>query len=310
MMSLREGCDRLAAWVRTLSLAPSPRIQSFGGMTAWQAAGKRRQSLRARQHRVEESLRSKAGGETFDVMGYCCVCREKRTFVVGFEYGLPDGRGGIMPNWREWQVCTGCGLNSRLRAAVDMVQRVLVPTADARIYAQEQVTPFFRWLSGAFPSSTGSEYLGPDHVGGQIYDNIRHEDATRLSFGDDSFDHVVSFEVLEHIPDYERVLQELFRVLRPGGYLLLTTPFGADRRETLVRARVKPDGSIDHLETPEYHGNPVDAAAGSLCFYHFGWDVLPSMRRAGAAEASVVEYSAPGRGCLGPPILFFVARKG
>jgi hypothetical protein len=273
-----------------------PRLRSFGDMAAYQAAGEGRRSLRARQHRVEEALRKRARGQEFEVTGYCCVCRKDSRFVVGFEYGVPDGAGGIMPNWREWQVCHGCGLNSRLRAAVDMVQTVLVPGVGARIYAQEQVTPFFRWLSGAFPASTGSEYLGPDHVGGQVYDNIRHEDATRLSFDDESFDHVVSFEVLEHIPDYERVLQELFRVMRPGGYLLLTAPFGADRPETLVRARVRPDGSINHLEPPEYHGNPVDPAAGSLCFYHFGWDVLPAMRRAGAVEVSVMEYSAPGRG--------------
>ena len=32
------------------------------------------------------------------------------------------------------------------------------------------------------------------------------------------------FDVLEHVPDQRRALEEAFRVLKPGGYLLLSTP--------------------------------------------------------------------------------------
>ena len=32
------------------------------------------------------------------------------------------------------------------------------------------------------------------------------------------------FDVLEHVPDDRRALEEAFRVLKPGGYLLLSTP--------------------------------------------------------------------------------------
>lgn len=44
--------------------------------------------------------------------------------------------------------------------------------------------------------------------------------ATRLAFADDSFDAVYSFGVLHHIPEVERAVQEIWRVLRPGGLLL------------------------------------------------------------------------------------------
>jgi ubiquinone/menaquinone biosynthesis C-methylase UbiE len=40
-----------------------------------------------------------------------------------------------------------------------------------------------------------------------------------------SFDAVLCAEVLEHLPDPQRALGELSRVLRPGGRLLLTAPF-------------------------------------------------------------------------------------
>jgi SAM-dependent methyltransferase len=49
-------------------------------------------------------------------------------------------------------------------------------------------------------------------------------DATRLEFPDRSFDAVTMFDVIEHVPDDRRALGEAFRVLKPGGYLLLSTP--------------------------------------------------------------------------------------
>src|SRR5919108_4065831 len=46
-----------------------------------------------------------------------------------------------------------------------------------------------------------------------------------LPFQDGSFDTVVSFEVLEHVTDPRQMVAELQRVLRPGGRIILTTPF-------------------------------------------------------------------------------------
>lgn len=53
---------------------------------------------------------------------------------------------------------------------------------------------------------------------------FRRAAATDLPFPADSFDAVVSFQVIEHVSDDQRYVQELHRVLRPGGVLLLTTP--------------------------------------------------------------------------------------
>jgi len=49
-------------------------------------------------------------------------------------------------------------------------------------------------------------------------------DATRLPFADDSFDCVVTSEVLEHIHDDVAALSELVRVLKPGGTFAATVP--------------------------------------------------------------------------------------
>ena len=45
-------------------------------------------------------------------------------------------------------------------------------------------------------------------------------DATKLQFGDGAFDVVASRMATHHIPDWERALAEMVRVLRPGGYLV------------------------------------------------------------------------------------------
>lgn len=57
-------------------------------------------------------------------------------------------------------------------------------------------------------------------------------DAAELSFADDSFDIVFSFNAFEHFPRPDRVVEESLRVLRPGGLMvidfgpLFMSPFG------------------------------------------------------------------------------------
>jgi 2-polyprenyl-3-methyl-5-hydroxy-6-metoxy-1,4-benzoquinol methylase len=56
--------------------------------------------------------------------------------------------------------------------------------------------------------------------------NLRYlqGDAVAVPVDDATFDIVVSFETLEHLPDQDRFLSELTRVLRPGGMLMISTP--------------------------------------------------------------------------------------
>jgi len=49
--------------------------------------------------------------------------------------------------------------------------------------------------------------------------------ADQLPFRAGSFDTVLCTEVLEHVTNAERACAELFRVLRPGGHLLVTVPY-------------------------------------------------------------------------------------
>lgn len=45
-----------------------------------------------------------------------------------------------------------------------------------------------------------------------------------LPFEDETFDYVVSFQVIEHIKHDKRLVREVMRVLRPGGKFIVSTP--------------------------------------------------------------------------------------
>ncbi|GIK40758.1 MAG: hypothetical protein BroJett011_45910 [Chloroflexota bacterium] len=58
----------------------------------------------------------------------------------------------------------------------------------------------------------------------------KHADTYRLvhdnqaNFADNSFDTVVSVEVMEHVEDLPAYLQDIYRLLKPGGWFVWTTP--------------------------------------------------------------------------------------
>ena len=78
-------------------------------------------------------------------------------------------------------------------------------------------------------------------------------DMRALPFPDGSFASVLSVQSLEHVPDPERVLSEVARVLVPGGTAVFVTP----NRLTLGR----PDEIIDPYHFVEF----APAELGALC---------------------------------------------
>jgi 2-polyprenyl-3-methyl-5-hydroxy-6-metoxy-1,4-benzoquinol methylase len=50
-------------------------------------------------------------------------------------------------------------------------------------------------------------------------------DATQLSFNDNSFDVVISLSVFKHIPDSDRAIEQILRVVVPGGIIILSFPY-------------------------------------------------------------------------------------
>ena len=234
-----------------------------------------------RRQRIERDLIT--GSDSFLTAGRCYVCRETVDFYSDFQYAFRDEQGRPTPNWRERLVCPRCRLNNRMRASLHLFDQLCRPAATDAIYLTEQTTPVYVWLKNRYPRTVGSEYLGDSAPWGRPNAHgIRNESVTHLTFADESFDHILSFDVFEHVPEYEKAFQECLRCLKPGGWLLFSVPFDLASKKHIIRARLDDNGRIEHLLPPEYHGDPLNTA-GCLCFYHFGWELLPQLLSMGFA---------------------------
>lgn len=99
-----------------------------------------------------------------------------------------------------------------------------------------------------------------DHVCGALHPETRAEfdavkvDVTEIGFPDGEFDVVICNHVLEHVPEDEKAMREIHRVLKPGGFAVLQVPLALDLESTLEdpsivdgKARIKAYGQKDHL---------------------------------------------------------------
>ena len=54
--------------------------------------------------------------------------------------------------------------------------------------------------------------------------NLMVGNALSLPFNDESFDQIICSEVLEHIPDYKKVISEIYRVAKKNAYIGISVP--------------------------------------------------------------------------------------
>jgi hypothetical protein len=309
---LREWSHRLRAFLHGRPAAPPevpvPRLQihRIGSLEAYRDHVAR---LGAHAWDLEMALAQAHPDVAFTVEGRCWIDNAPVAFEMDYLYATDLGTRRI-PNWRERMLCPICRMNNRQRACVHVATEHLGLKADSRIYVTEQVTASFALLRSRYANAVGSEFLGPEVESGSTNQaGIRHEDLTRLSFPDASFDAILTFDVLEHIPDHREALAECHRVLRPGGTVLFSIPFMEDSALTRTRAHFDAQGTLIHDHPPAYHGDPVNPEQGVLCFHDFGWDILDHARAAGFADATALLYRDPGFGYLGGWPILFAATK-
>ena len=230
------------------------------------------------------------------------VTNEETEYRLGKELWYP-GLGYI---YREALSCRKIGLNARMRASVQYYNEFMNGRAKPRVYITEQVTPMYDFLKRHIPLLEGSEYL-EDVPTGWYQRGIRCEDITKLSFADGTFDTVLSFDVLEHVPDYHAAISEICRILTPGGDLLLTVPIAPDAFQSHRRARIDENNQVEFILEPEYHGNPLGPP--SLCFTSFGFDLIDDIKRCGFSDCYVEAYGGREMGYWGPEQFLIVAKK-
>lgn len=68
------------------------------------------------------------------------------------------------------------------------------------------------------------EYIGCDVVQSSMKKVDIICEATNIPLPDSSFDTVFSTQVIEHVEDHRALLNEAFRLLKPGGYIIVSGP--------------------------------------------------------------------------------------
>ncbi|MDH7484898.1 MAG: class I SAM-dependent methyltransferase [Anaerolineae bacterium] len=113
-----------------------------------------------------------------------------------------ERRLGMMQHWAQLAgariLVDGCGVGMYVRALRQFTPHVWGLDIEAERVAEAQA---------AVPDA-----------------RLQVADGEALPYADDSFDVVLSHEVIEHVGDDRQVLAEMLRVLRPGGRLLLFCP--------------------------------------------------------------------------------------
>ena len=204
-------------------------------------------------------------------------------------------------------------LNSRQRPVLELVQSTTSQNlaTRTRIHLHESVTPFALRIKGSYPYTLASEYL-PDQESLKKKFPNPHVDICDSRLPDESFDLIVSQEVLEHVPNIDKAFVDMERILRSNGCLIASFPFRQNSLSSLKKAMIGSDGSLHHLMEPECHGNPVDPDGGSLVFEVPGWDVLDRLRNSGFETAAIHLVGSRTRGILSSNmfgVLVAVAKK-
>lgn len=241
-------------------------------------------------------------------IGFCTVCGQI-TAMVRWQ-----------KNFRESGCCVNCHSFNRQRQIAAIVcaslreWKGLASTRSlAEIGVNSGLTIFNTESSGALhsrlmslPGYVCSEYLGSHYAPGEVVNGVRHEDLTCLSFPNETFDLVISSDVLEHIPDPYRAHREIFRVLKPGGQHIFTVPFNQTGYYDNVRAVIE-NGQVKMLQLPIYHHDAL-SPQGILVYTIFSLEMLLRLGEIGFRTHMHLIYK-PVLGILGVNGIVFQAIK-
>ncbi|MGO4906195.1 class I SAM-dependent methyltransferase [Flavobacterium sp. W20_MBD1_R3] len=116
-------------------------------------------------------------------------------------------------------------------------------------------------------NSTITTYVGLDIESALEYDSAVQPDfiwdGETMPFENNAFDCAFGTEVLEHCPEPEIVLKEVFRILKPEGVFFFTVPFLWNLHEVPHdEYRYTPFSLARHLKNSGFHGIEIRATGG------------------------------------------------
>ncbi|MGA1299306.1 MAG: methyltransferase domain-containing protein [Ilumatobacteraceae bacterium] len=176
----------------------------------------------------------------FERAAACNVCRWQGDDFVG-------------PFHAEMAACPVCGSVSRDRFLLHSFFSTIAKPSGLRVWeTSPRLGVHYRQMMRKHFDYFASDYDLSAHEGDvQI-------DLQNVALPDESIDVLLTPHVLEHVPDTDRALSEIHRVLKPGGHMFLQVPL------QVGSTRVPPE--------PEFH------ADNTPVFFNFGWDLTHRLR--------------------------------
>jgi len=168
----------------------------------------------------------------------------------------------------EFRTCVFCSANERYELlAQEIRSRYGHRLREMCVLELDPHSPLGKLLSRA-GNHVRTYFEAAEEKGKRRPDGSLCQDITALTFPDESFDLIVSSDVLEHVAALDRAFSESRRVLKPGKAHLFTVP---PRPKTRRRASIVA-GQLIHFAPPEHHHDPL-SPEGILTF----WDVGPDL---------------------------------
>jgi SAM-dependent methyltransferase len=235
-------------------------------------------------------------GPVYRAEGFCPICMGPSVFSAND------------PWYRDHLFCEGCGSIPRERALATVLEELFPAWRDCAIH---ESSPLGRGMSLKMDREcaryTATQFL-PAQPLGALVGEVRNENLECQTFAPESFDLVVSLDVMEHVNEPRACFMEVWRTLKPGGAYLFTAPTYKDRTQSIRRARYRPDGTVEHLAEPEYHANPV-SDCGSLVTFHYGYDLPELIGEWSGLAARVTRFHDRWRGIIGDFTEVYVCEK-
>jgi len=222
---------------RTMSIEEQVRIVRSlqRGVCRWQEAN---------------GIGTEVAGHLIEHAGYCHCCQSRVIFRTDD------------PWLRDTYLCTSCGSIPRQRNVFRALDELIPAWTQRVIHESSPGDDRIARLSSNYSFSQLDEKfpLGAALPGGGTCQNLE-----RMTFPNDTFDAFVTQDVMEHVFDVPRAINEILRVLKPGGLHIFTTPRFPQLATTVQRASLH-DGQVDYLLEPVYHGNPVGDGRALVTF--------------------------------------------
>lgn len=175
----------------------------------------------------------------------CCGIRLKR-FTAGKFAAHPEMfNAERYRKTRQDVICPVCGALPRHRILILRLEKEIDDLKNARILYFAQERPAKIWMRKNGIRCTTADLFNPADLKLDIQD-------TGLPAG--SYDIVICNHVLEHVENYEKALEELYRILSPGGRLICSFPVDKNICEVeqgsvsmTAEERIRRFGQSDHL---------------------------------------------------------------